>query len=1160
MSFVHLHVHSDYSLLDGACRIDKLIERAVELNMPALAVTDHGNMFAAVDFYKKAGKAGIKPIIGTEMYLVSDDLHKKEKSEIFHLTLLAENEAGYRNLIRLNTIAHRDGYYYKPRIDKKILREHSEGLIALSGCIKGELAQRILSARADAAGVRALAQEYVDIFGKDRFFLEIHRHGMEEEKTAEAGLVALASELGLGLVATNDAHYIRKEDSFAHEVLLSIQTGTTLADPGRMKFFNNEFYLKSPEEMRQLYWDLPQAVENTLAIAQRCNLKLTFGALCLPVFVAPGGETNEEYLARLCREGLERRYPGAVTPAMRERLEYELSVILKMGFVGYFLIVWDFVNFARSNGIPVGPGRGSAAGSLVAYCLGITNIDPLAYDLLFERFLNPERVSMPDIDIDFCYEKRELVIRHVIEKYGRDHVSQIVTFGTLGAKAVVRDVGRVLGMTFSEVDEIAKLVPSDLNITLEKAFTLEPELKKFCDRSPQVKRLFEIAAVLEGLARNMSTHAAGILISDRPLAERVPLARGANGELCTQYEKDALEAIGMLKMDFLGLRTLTVIDQCLQTIRQVHGRTLDIDRLDLADRKTYELLSRGNTAGVFQLESSGMRDILTKMDIATFDELQTVLALYRPGPMRLIPDYLARKKGETQVVYDHPLLEPVLKVTYGIMIYQEQVMKCANVIAGYSLGQADTLRKIMGKKDVSKMVEQKESFVRGAVKNGIPHETAVKIFETMSYFAGYGFNKSHSAAYAMVAYQTAWLKANYPVEFMAALLSSEMGNLDKLGPLLTECRDMGLKVLPPDINESNASFTVAGTTGIRFGFTAIKNVGRAAADRIVEVRSQGGVFGDLTDFIGRVDSRVVNRKVLESLVRAGCFDRLVANRAALIDGMDALLRLSVQSQKDRDQGQISMFDMFAETDFKPEKFSPPDVPPWDRNTMLAHEKELMGFYVSGHPLDEFRQYLRSICDCRAGTIESLGARKRAAAGGIIRTLRISLTKAKQEKMAILTLEDVEGTLTVVVYPQAYQTYGALLEEGRILVALGETSDRDSNTLMASEIYPVEETYGLVAGVNLHVPAEFFENGRLEALMQVCREHRGVVPLFFSVEVAPGRRALIRGADATGVTAGADLFARFGALLPGECMSVKMNWPASTRENGGRRWAAKAEAS
>ncbi|HWP34449.1 MAG TPA: DNA polymerase III subunit alpha, partial [Thermodesulfobacteriota bacterium] len=919
--FVHLHLHTQYSLLDGANKLDALFARIVALGQPAVAMTDHGNLFGAVDFYTRAQEAGVKPIIGCELYLAPGSRFDRAPAKgtyegAFHLTVLAMNEAGYRNLCRLVTAAHLEGFYYKPRVDRELLWQHHEGLIVLSGCLNSELSQALV--RGDLEGALRLAGAYRERFDDGRYFLELQPNRIPDQAKVNAGLLEIHRRTGIPLVATNDCHYLVREDAESHDVLLAIQTGKTLNDPTRWRFGYDDFYVKSGEEMAAHFRDLPEAIANTLAIAERVSLTLAFGRYAFPRFDTPDGESLERYLERAARAGLEARLVQIalrrgtdvehLRPLYLPRLEYELATITKVGFAGYFLIVADFINEAKRRGIPVGPGRGSAAGSLVAYALGITDLDPIEHKLLFERFLNPERVSMPDIDVDFCMDRRDEVIEYVCQKYGRDRVAQIITFGSLQARAAIRDVGRVLDLPYGEVDRIAKLVPNVLNITLDEALEQEPRLRELAARDATVGKLIAHARAIEGLFRHASVHAAGVVISDRPLVEHLPLYRGTKGELVTQFAMNDVERIGLVKFDFLGLKTLTVLDRACRLVKASRGETVDLQLLPLDDPQTYALLARGDTTGVFQLESSGIRELAVRLKPERFDDIVALLSLYRPGPLEsgMVDDFIRRRHGRTPVSYPLPQLEPVLKDTYGVIVYQEQVMQIAQVVASYSLGEADLLRRAMGKKKPEEMAAQRTRFVEGAVRNGVSAEKARAIFDLMEKFAGYGFNRAHSAAYALITYQTAYLKAHYRPEFMAALLTCDMGDTDKVIRYLADCRDAGIAVLPPCVNASEAEFTVVGGA-IRFGLAGVKNVGTQAVESILEARRAGGPFTDLFDFCERVDLRRVNRRVIEALIKCGAFDSLGAPRAALLASLDRAMEAGVARQREREMGQATLF-------------------------------------------------------------------------------------------------------------------------------------------------------------------------------------------------------------------------------------------------------------
>ncbi|HHU32788.1 MAG TPA: DNA polymerase III subunit alpha [Clostridia bacterium] len=1042
--FVHLHTHTEYSLLDGAARVNLLVKRAKELGMKALAITDHGTMYGVIDFYKACLSQGIRPILGCEVYVAPHSRFDKRAQlddNQYHLVLLAENEVGYKNILRLVSLGFTEGFYYKPRVDRELLGKYSQGVIALSACLAGEIPQLILNRNFSEAEATALF--YKDIFGPDNFFLEIQDHGIAEQKEVNHHLITMGKRLGIPLVATNDLHYISQSESEIHDVLLCIQTGKTLADTERMRFPSNEFYLKNAEEMWQLFEYIPEALSNTVKIAERCEVKLEFGKLYLPNYEVPEGHTVDTYLEELCKQGIHERYQP-ITDKVVERLNYELEIIKQMGYSGYFLIVWDMIHFARNKGIYVGPGRGSAAGSIVAYALGITNIDPLKYDLLFERFLNPERVTMPDIDTDFCYERRGEVIEYLTEKYGSDHVAQIITFGTMAAKAAIRDVGRVMNIPLGEVDKIAKLVPNELGITLERALEVSKELQEVA-QEPRYKQLLEAAQAIEGMPRHASTHAAGVVIAKDELVNYLPVQKAGENGVVTQFPMQIVEEIGLLKMDVLGLRTLTVIGKALELIKKNRGIELKPERLPLDDQDTYDLLSSGESIGVFQLESSGMRNILRNLRPERFEDIIALVALYRPGPLGsgMVEDFIARKHGEVPVTYLHPKLEPILRDTYGIILYQEQVMRIASELAGFSLGQADLLRRAMGKKKPEIIAAQRENFLKGALENGINNTISAEIFDLMAYFAGYGFNKSHSAAYAFLAYQTAYLKAHYPVEFMAALLSSVMGSADKVTVYIEECRGLGIEVLPPDVNESLIDFTVQ-EGKIRFGLAAVKNVGTGAINSILEARSEGP-FDSLEDFCQRVDLRQVNRRVLESLIRCGAFSSVGTYRSRLLYMLDTAMESGQRVQEDRRKGQLSLFDFEA---IDSQAIVEPNIPEFSQEDLLAMEKESLGFYISGHPLDKYRLLLSGLVTPIAGLSE-LQDGSLIKVGGIITNLKRTTTK-KGDIMAYFSMEDTSGSIEVLVFPKRYQDFASLLEEDKPVYVSGKLSVNDEERKVFAE--------------------------------------------------------------------------------------------------------------
>ena len=1056
MAFAHLHVHTEYSLLDGASRVKELIRRTKELGMDSVAITDHGVMYGAVRFYKEAKAQGIHPVIGCEVYLAPG--MRQERAEVdgtryYHLILLAENETGYRNLVELISLANIEGYYYKPRIDKELLRQYHEGIIALSACVAGEIPQAILRGNNERA--EALIAEYVEIFGQDNFFLEIQDHGLPEEKTVNRALRELAKKYDIGLVATNDVHYVHADDSEFHDILLCVQTGRTINDPDRMRFSGPDYYLKSEEEMAALFVDYPEALENTEKIAARCQVDFTFGELQLPFYPLPEHfESDDAYLRALCEERLSSRYAD-VTDEIRTRLDYELGVIHGMGYASYFLIVWDFINYARGHGVEVGPGRGSAAGSIVAYLLGITNIDPLRYALLFERFLNPERVSMPDIDIDFDDINRGRVISYVKERYGEDHVAQIATFGTMGAKGAIRDVGRVLEMSFSEVSAITKLVPAELNITLERALKESSDFRRLYDEDESVRRVIDLARRIEGLPRNISIHAAGVVIAKEPLASQVPVWV-SEGTLVTEFDKDDVEALGLLKMDFLGLRTLTIIADTVRHVRASHGIDLDVDAIPLVDEKTSQMLCDGDTGAVFQMESAGMTNLVKDLQPKGFVDLIPTVALYRPGPLGsgMVTDFIDGLHGKKEVVYMHPLLEPILKETFGVVLYQEQVMQIVQVLAGFSLGQADLLRRAMGKKKHDLLMAQKEIFLQGCAKNGLETSLANHIFDLLTHFADYGFNKSHSAAYGLLAWQTAYLKAHYPVEFMAGVLTSIMDKTDKIPVYIQLCRQMGIKILPPDINSSAATFGIE-DGAIRFGLAAVRNVGENAIVSMERVRAEGGKFRSLVDFCARVDMRAVNKRALESLIKCGAFDSIGTERNQLLASLDAAMQDAARRQRDVLSGQGGLFGEETMEEVQQIAVSA-DVPPSTARERLTWEKEATGFYITGHPLDDYSDTLSALLSI--GEIPNTVRKDRQLVriGGILTSTKRFTTK-KGDTMLFAELEDFSGKIEVTVFPRVFYAHVSALEPDAIIVVEGRVDTTgEEPKLLAEEIWRMNE--------------------------------------------------------------------------------------------------------
>ena len=1083
--FAHLHVHTCYSLLDGASRIPELIARTKELGMDSVAITDHGAMYGVIDFYKEAKKQGIHPIIGCEAYLAPEsrfDRTEVRGSRYYHLILLAENEEGYRSLVKLVSLANTEGMYYKPRVDKEILRKYHKGLICLSACVAGEIPQAIL--RGEKERAEKLVEEYIDIFGKENFFLEIQDHGIADEKTAFAGVIELAQKFGVGLVATNDIHYVRKEDTEAHDVLLAIQTSKGINDPSRMRYAEGEFYMRSPEEMQALFAAYPEALANTQKIAERCRVDFEFGHLHLPNFPLPDGMTDDAYLKQLCEENLPLRYEE-ITPAVRERLAYELSIIHRMGYDSYFLIVWDFIKYARGEGIAVGPGRGSAAGSIVAYLLGITNLDPLKYELLFERFLNPERVTMPDIDIDFCYIRREEVIDYVKRRYGADHVAQIITFGTMAAKGAIRDVGRALEMTYASVDRVAKAVPSELGITLDRALADSQDFRSIYEESDETKRLIDFARDLEGLPRHSSTHAAGVVIARNPLTDYVPV-QVSDGTLVTEYDKDHVEELGLLKMDFLGLRTLTVIADALKNIKKSRGIEIDIDRIPLEDEKTAEMLCRGDTGAVFQMESAGMTNLVKDLQPQSFQDLIPTVALYRPGPLGsgMVTDFIAGRHGKKKVTYLHPLLEPILKETFGVVLYQEQVMQVVQVLANFTLGQADILRRAMGKKKHEVLMSQRETYLKGTRENGIDPALAEKIFDLLTHFADYGFNKSHSAAYALVAWQTAYLKAHYPQEFMAAMLTSIMDTNDKVGVYIELCRRMGIKILPPDVNASEATFSVDGDA-IRFGLAAVRNVGEAAIKSLADVREAGGAFTSLLDFCTRVDMRTANKRVLESLIKCGAFDSLGARRSQLLAVLERVVDVAARKHEEAASGQIGLFGETAMQEA--EDVALPDIAEADAVQRLAWEKENTGFFITGHPLDRHEKKIKNLVPIADILDGKKKERQLVRIGGLVASAKRIATK-KGDTMCFLELEDYTHSVEVVVFPGVFYPHVNLLVPDAALVVQGRVNFTDDGVKVLADTITALDDYRQDYYISL--AEERDAEATIEALYGILAAHPG----------------------------------------------------------------------
>ncbi len=1057
--FVHLHNHSDYSLLDGASKLDQLVETALNMQMPALGLTDHGNLFGAIQFYSACRKKGLKPIIGCEIYVAKESRHKKAggSDQANHLILLAENETGYYNLSKLVSLGYLEGFYYRPRVDRELLATHSKGLIALSACLKGAVAQCLVIDQQGAAVAEAGTLQ--DIFGQGNFYLELQDHGLPAQQRINPMILEIAKKTGIPLVCTNDTHYLLKEDSVAHDVLLCIGTGKTVQETDRIRYTSDQYYFKSGAEMHQLWKDVPEALTNTLRIAERCNIELNMSAFHLPPFNVPAGSTLDSYFEKVVREGFAGRriqleklaQEGALKnplPSYEDRLAFEIAMIEKMKFSSYFLIVWDLIKYARDRGIPVGPGRGSVVGSLVAYSLRITDIDPLQYDLFFERFLNPERIAPPDIDMDFCMNRRAEVIDYVADKYGRNSVCQIITFGTMAAKGVIRDVGRSLDIPYAEVDRIAKLIPNELNATIDKALEQEPRLREEM-KKPQIANLIAIAKRLEGLSRHASTHAAGVVIAPKPLIELIPLAKSNKDELTTQYSMKDLEAIGLLKMDFLALTTLTVLDHAVKHIREQTGMEVDLSAIPLGDPEVYALFSEGKTNGIFQFESGGMKAELRRLKPARFEDLIALNALYRPGPMDMIPDFIRRKHGLVHVQYLHPVLEEILKETYGVIVYQEQVMQIASKMGGLSLGEADLLRKAMGKKLASVMISMRDKFLSGARANKIPDKIAIQVFDLMEQFAKYGFNKSHATAYALLAYHTAYLKVHFPVQFMAALLSSEVGNTDKIVMYIAECKDMGILVLPPDVNESQLHFHPLGDK-IRFGMLAIRNVGEGAIQSILEHRKANGPFRSLFQFCEAVDSRAVNKRVLESLIKSGALDSLGWKRSQRMALADAAIEQGQKTQRDRNSGQKGLFSSMLGPASLPEP-EPPTMPEWSSEQLLAFEKETLGYYVSGHPLDRFGTELARFSKKSVAELIGEGVGAECKVAGIVTEFRSRRTK-KGDLMAVFTLEDLTGAVEAVAFPSTYAKYASYLEGDTPVLVNGRFEvDENAAKIICSEI-------------------------------------------------------------------------------------------------------------
>ncbi|MDQ7795082.1 MAG: DNA polymerase III subunit alpha [bacterium] len=1099
--FVHLHVHSHYSLLDGLSPVEQLARRAAEMDMSALALTDHGAMHGVVDFYKACRQEGIRPLLGCEVYVAQRTRHDRtprQDDDPYHLVLLAENETGYRNLVQLSTRGFLEGFYYRPRVDRELLAAHSQGLIALSGCLGGELPRLLRAGERERA--RETALFYREVFGRESFYLELQDQGLEGQREVNAGLVALAAELGVGLVATNDAHYLKREDARAHDILLCIQTLKNVDDPDRLRFPTDAFYLKSGTEMAALFAEVPQALTNTRAVAERASLEFTFGRPQLPQYRVPAGHDPDSYLEEICERGLARRYPE-VGPDVRARLDRELKLIRTMGYSGYFLMVWDFVRFARERGIPVGPGRGSVAGSLVAYLLRITDIDPIGHHLLFDRFLNPERVDLPDFDIDFCFERRQEVIDYVVRQYGEDRVAQIITFGTMAARAAIRDVGRAMNLSYAEVDRVAKAVPWAPGMTLERALESTPELRDLVEGDSTVASVVEVARLLEGTPRHASVHAAGLVIARDPLIEKVPLQRTADGHVVTQFSMGALQDLGVLKTDFLGLRTLTVIDQTVRSLRR-DGVDLDIEAIALDDPEVYRLLAEGETSGLFQLESSGMTDLLRRLRPCQFTDLVAALALFRPGPLGsgMIDDFVDRRHGRRPIEYLHPVLEPILAETYGVMVYQEQVMRVVSEMAGFSLAEADLLRRAVAKKKAQEMAAQRQAFLDGAAARGVEQAVAERVFELIAHFAGYGFNKSHTAPYALIAYRTAYLKVYHPLPFMAALLTSVSGSSEKVAGYLDECRRKGVTVLPPDVNESEAEFTVAGDRALRFGLAAVKNVGAGAVEAILGARREGGAFLSLVDFCERVEGRLLGRRGLESLIKGGAFGSLGAPRSRLMAALDNALEAGQQAQRLRENGQLALFEGMAQ------ELRLPEVPEFPPEVLLAQEKEMLGLFLTGHPLAEHEEALRRVITATTAQIREAPDGHRATVGGMIVARKHIMTRAG-EPMLRLTLEDLTGQVEVVVFPRVYSRYASILRRDGVFVIQGRVAASDEELkLHADEVRMLEagglqEPEPLPTAVIVQLTGPSVPPDLLERIKGTCRLYPGPCPVYLKLAAA-----------------------------------------------------------
>ncbi len=1095
--YVPLHLHTEYSLLDGATRINELLQHAKENNMPAVAITDHGVMYGAVEFYRMAKEEGIKPIIGCEVYMIEGDINEKTKKvSNNHLVLLAKDKKGYKNLVKLVSIAHIDGFYYKPRINHEILEQHKEGLIALSACLQGEIPRALLND--DYEKAKEKAEYFKNLFGND-FYIELQDHGLEGQNKINPQLVKLAEETGIELIITNDSHYTKKQDSVCHDILLCIQTGKTRNDPSRMKFSNNEFYVKNSDDLQEAFSWLDEktfnkAIDNTVKISEKCNLILEMGKSILPNYPIPKNHTVESYLDKVARQGLEKRYE-IITPEIEERFTYELKIVEEMGFAGYFLIVWDFIKYARDNKIPVGPGRGSAAGSLVAYSLGITEIDPIGHNLLFERFLNPERVSMPDVDIDFCIDRREKVINYVTEMYGEDRVCQIITFGTLAARAAMKSVARVLDIPYSESDKYAKMIPSLPKTKINDALQEGMDLKLLYDKDPRVKELVDLAKSVEGIKFNVGTHAAGVIISRDPLSEIVPVQHSKEKLVITSYPMGDLEKLGLLKMDFLGLRNLTIIDNALKLIIKRHGITIDIDKIPLDDTKVYEMLSKGETDGVFQLESSGMKTLVKDLRPSVFEDLGALVALFRPGPLNsgMVGDFVQRKHGRAKVEYKHPSLEPILKDTYGTIVYQEQIMQVAQVLAGYTPGQADILRRAMGKKKSEEMDKQRETFISGAARNKVDPKIAEELFNTMTEFAAYCFNRSHSAAYAFLAYQTAYLKAHYPVEYMSALLSSVSGNQDKIQQYIVDCQKMGMEVLPPDINKSGSEFTPDGNN-IRFGLTSVKNVGEGAVEQAIKGR-EDKEYTSFHDFCTRVDMKNFNKRTLESLIKAGAFSTIEKSRKQVLENLDSVVNTAVRESEFKASGQMNLFSLMGESTLPTFSLSGSEEE-FSDSEIQVFEKDLLGFYVTSHPLSGIKDQMPFLTTHNVSELKNLKEGALVTICGLISGIRLITTKTNK-MLKVGTLEDLTGSVEFVAYSEILNKFGDILEpESKVIIGgkVQQRGDEESSiSIISSSVSRVENCN--IVNINLGENVKFEE---IMALKDLLVENKGTDPVVFNI--------------------------------------------------------------